>query len=43
MKIDINELNDLFFDCHTHCGIMLSSIFNDKMPICQDIGGILNY
>lgn len=41
MKIEKNKLEKLYFDCHTHFGFMLSSTFNDKMPYCQNIVGIL--
>lgn len=41
MRISVDKLTNYYFDSHTHCGMMLSSVFDDKMPNCQDMGGIL--
>lgn len=37
-----NEFKDSLFDSHMHFGIMLSSLFDDKMPFCQNIAGIID-
>lgn len=41
MKIDKELFETLNIDCHTHFGFMLSAAFNDKMPYCQNMVGIL--
>lgn len=37
-----SEFRDAFFDSHMHFGIMLSSIFDDKTPYCQNLMGIMD-
>lgn len=41
MKKNIHNFSSCLFDCHMHFGIMLSSFFNDKLPSCQNIQGII--
>lgn len=41
MKEKMEMMDDLYIDCHTHFGIMISSLFDDKMPYCQNMIGIL--
>lgn len=42
MRRNRDEFKDSLFDSHMHFGIMLSSLFDDKMPFCQNIAGIID-
>lgn len=41
MKLSKEEIRGKRIDCHTHCGMMLSSFYDDKIPNGQNLVGLL--
>lgn len=42
MKLNRDEMIGKRIDIHMHHGIMLSSLFDDKTPFCQNMSGIID-